>query len=375
MQVTKRIPAILFPSACMLVYGYTAIDTTAGRAFSVSVDLGRPESVVWPFEIAIVGEMGQEGLRIAPNVGAGWKGQAGGEAAYRFYVTHDGRYHVWANALWFDKCTNAVFAKVDQHERAIIGNDPVYRKWHWVRGFSIPLNKGAHLLQLSNHSDNVSLQNVLFINSATVTPDDCSIVFSDVFYDGFDGCHVGNFASWEVIRGDWTVKKPAVQYRYVENALIGRSKDSAAILYRADDWSDYSFRVAVKRAPTQDARATAGLLFGVQDPNHFHQLKWKPTEGSDDVEMQLVRQEDGTTEPLTTFHAAYQPDVWHQVEVTLDARVITVRLNNAELVAWRVNHDIKGGVGLLLEGQITAYFDDAHVRTVTNGTDRRLSSR
>lgn len=375
MQVTKRIPAILFLSACMLVYGYTAIDTTAGRAFSVNVDLGRPESIVWPFEIAIVGEMGQEGLRIAPNVGAGWKDQAGGEATYRLYVPQDGRYYVWANALWFDKCTNAIFAKVDQHERAIIGNDPVYRKWHWVRGFSIPLNKGAHLLQLSNHSDNVSLQNVLFINSATVTPDDCSVVFSDVFYDGFDGCHVGNFASWEVIRGDWTVKKPAVQHSYVENALIGRSEDSAVILYHADEWSNYSFRVAVKTAPAQDARAAAGLLFGVQDPNHFHQLKWVRLAGSDNVQMQLIRQADGQMTPLTTFHAAYQSDVWHQVEVALDARVITVRLDNVELAAWHGDHDIAGGIGLFVEGQTTAYFDDAHVRTVTNRADRRFSSR
>ncbi len=375
MQVTERIPATLFLSACLLVYGYTAIDTTAGRAFSVNVDLGRPEAIVWPFEIAIVGEMGQEGLRIAPNVGAGWKGQAGGEATYRFYVPQEGRYHVWANALWFDKCTNAVFAKVDQHEKAIIGNDPVYRKWHWVRGFSIRLNKGAHLLQLTNHSDNIALQNVLFINSATVTPDDCRIVFSDVFYDGFDGCHVGNFASWDILRGTWTVKKPAVQHRYIENALIGRSEDSAVILYRADDWSNYSFRVAVKTAPDPGARAAVGLLFGVQDPNHFHQLKWTRPAGSDGVRMQLVRHANGETEPLTTFHAAYQPDVWHQAEVALDGRVITVRLDNAELVAWRVDHDIAGGVGLLVEGQATAYFDDAHVRTVTNRTDRRLSSQ
>lgn len=375
MKAAKGILTMLPVSACALLYGYAAIDTSAGRAFSISVDLSRPESIASPFEIAIVGEMGQEGVRIAPKAGAGWKGEAGGQATYRFYVPEDGRYHVWAYALWFDKCTNAVFAEVDDQERAIIGNDPVYRKWHWVRGFGIPLREGAHSLRLSNHSDNVALLNVLFINSGTVLPDDCSVVFSDVFYDGFDGCHIGNFTSWDIVRGDWAVKRPAAQHAYSENALVGRSKDSAMILYRADDWSNYSFDVVVRTTSSPDPGAAAGILFGVQDPNHWHQLKWKPIQGSNEVEMHLARRVDGQTERLTTFRATYQPDVWHQVEVVLDARAIRVNLDSAKQLEWPVDQDITGGIGLVLEGESTACFDNAHVRTVTDMTDRGLRRR
>ncbi len=374
MQAAKPMLMTLCVSACVLVYGYSAIDTTGGRAFSVSVDLSAPEAVVWPFEVAVVGDMGEPGLRLGPNVGAGWKGKAGGRASYRFYIPEEGRYHLWAYARWFDKCTNAVFASVDDGERAIVGNDPIFKQWHWVRGFAVPLRKGAHVLELSNHSDNISLQRTVFVNSATVVPDDCRTVFSDVFYDGFDGCHIGNFASWTIVSGEWEVKRPAAQHAYLENALVGRSKDSAMILYRGDHWSDYSFHVAVKRAPSQDAGQVVGFLFGVQDEEHLHRLRWKPIAGSDDVEMILTREAGGETELLATSTVACPPDVWHEVQVTLERRVVKVSLDGAEAMATPADRDITGGIGLCVEGQAIAYFDDVHVRTVTDATDHMPDS-
>ncbi len=374
MRVIKRMPTALFLSACVLVYGYAALDTKAGRVFSVNVDLSRPESIVWPLEIAVVGAMGEEGLRLGPNVGAGWRGKAGGEASYRFYVPEDGKYHLWAYALWFDKCTNAIFAKVDDHARAIVGNDPVFQKWHWVRAFSIWLTKGPHTLRLSNHSDNISVQNVFFINSGTVLPDDCGIIFSDVFYDGFDGCHIGNFTSWDIVCGQWAVKRPPARQGYIENALVGHSTDSAMILYRADDWANYSLHVAVKTTAARDPRAAAGILFGLRAPDDFYLLKWRSVEGSEQVEVRLSRQMEGRTELLETVQAVCPPNVWQEIQILLQAGTIEVSLNNAGLLKQPTDAEVAGGIGLLIEGQATAYFDDVHVRTVTETTGRRSSS-
>jgi hypothetical protein len=365
MRRTKRILTVLFLSACVVVYGYSAVDATAGRVFSINVDLSQPASIVWPFEIAVVGDLGEKGLRIGPKVGAGWRGKVGGKATYRFYVPEDGTYHTWAYALWFDKCANAIYAKVDHLDRAIIGNDPIYQKWHWVRGFGVPLKKGAHALELSNHSDHISLQKVLLINSGIALPDDCGLIFSDVFYDGFDGCHIGNFASWDVVCGQWGVEKPEAQHRYFENALIGRSKDSAVIVYRADDWSDYSLHVAVNTPLQVSERAAVGILFGVQGPDHFHRLTWRPLAGTEAVDMRLSRQTDQEVECLASFQTVCPADVWHQVEVVLENGTIRVNLNEVSQIDHPVNHDISGGIGLCVEGESMAYFDDVHVRTVT----------
>ena len=97
-------------------------------------------------------------MRIGPNIGRGWCNEAAGSAEYKFYLPADGLYTIWTYALWHDECSNAVFAQIDDQKKAILGNDPVYNQWHWVRGFSIDLKKGSHTLHLSNHSDNIAVQ-------------------------------------------------------------------------------------------------------------------------------------------------------------------------------------------------------------------------
>ena len=44
-----------------------------------------------------------------------------------------------------------------------IGGGEIYNQWHWVRGFEVYLEKGTHTLVLSNHSDHICVQTVLFI--------------------------------------------------------------------------------------------------------------------------------------------------------------------------------------------------------------------
>jgi len=369
-MLIKKFITTLFVLTCVITYVYSAVDIYTGQTFSVNIDLNRPLAIVWPFEVSIVGDMGEKGLRIGPKIGRGWRGEAGGEATYRFYVPEDGKYHIWAYCLWFDKCTNAVFAKIDNLDKAIIGNDNIYKQWHWVRGFAVRLKRGAHDLELSNHSDHISLQKVLFINSATALPDDCSLIFSDIFYDGFDGCHIGNFASWQPVSGEWFVQTPTETACFFENALTGKSQDESFIMYRDDDWSDYSLNVAVKSFPSEDVEAAVGVCFGVEDPNQYHCLKWRPIEGTDRCEMELSEKAQQKTRILTTSEVPWQTDKWNMVEISLNGRNITAKVNDEKLIETPVSYSIRGGIGLLLEGQITAYFDDIHVRTVIDNKGR-----
>ena len=194
--INVKLKRIIFPViiiSCVITYGFFSIKKEPDQEFAVSVDLAAPLAIEWPCEVSIVGDNGEEGLRIAPKAGRGWKNEAGGKAGYRFFIPEDGEYLLWAYCLWYDECTNAVYAQIDDEDKAIIGNDPVYSKWHWVRGFNVSLKKGTHDLQLSNHSDHIALQKILFSSSPTTEPQQASVVFSDMFYDGFDGCDQGNF--------------------------------------------------------------------------------------------------------------------------------------------------------------------------------------
>jgi len=157
---------------------------------------------------------------------------------------------------------------------------------------------------------------------------------------------------------------------FFENALIGKSQDSSFIMYKGDEWSNYSLNVAVKSFPSEDAKAATGICFGVEDPNQYHCLKWKAIEGTGKFKMEVSKKRYQETQVLTAFETPWQTDKWNKVEISLNERNITVKVNNEEPVETPVSYTIKGGIGLLLEGEITAYFDDIHVRTIIDNETR-----
>jgi len=230
----------------------------------------------------------------------------------------------------------------------------------------VNLNKGTHTLVLSNHSDHISVQKVLLTNSALSTPGQCGPVFSDIFYDGFDGCDHGNFSDWQVVSGTWTVLNPTDKACYIENALIGASKDKALVVYGGDGWSDYSLALAVKSVASEDTDGSVSICFGVTDPNHYHQLRWHPAADKGIVKMSIGRIAQGQTVVLEVFEVPWKADAWHQVEVGLGAEQIIVRVDDSEPIEQPLDYEVIGGIGLRLEGNITAYFDDVHVRAFDN---------
>ena len=364
-----KIKTLLFLTAiiaCLIVYGLFAVKKETGSEFAVSVDLGRPIAIEWPCEVSIVGDSGEKGLRIAPKVGRGWRGEAGGRASYRFFIPEDGRYYIWAYCLWFDECANAVFAGIDDQDKAIVGNDPVYNKWHWVRGFDVNLTKGTHDLVLSNHSDHISLQKIVFSNSASSGPQQGGLVFSDIFYDGFDGCDQGNFASWKTISGQWHVRNPESQTCLIENSLIGQSVDKAFIVYENPDWQDYGLDISVKLLPSDSRDKSVAICFGLADTNNFYQLKIQPIDNSKTAKATVI---DKNSEVVCESELVFEIDKWQQIQIALAESQIEIKLAENEPVKIDIGQKIIGGIGFLLEGEITAYFDNIHVRQIT-GTER-----
>ena len=66
------------------------------------------------------------------------------------------------------------------------------------------------------------------------------------------------------------------------------------------------------------------------------------------------------------FEFAFEIDKWQQIQIALEEGFIEVICGENELIKIGTNEKIKGGIGLMLEGQITAYFDNIHVRKITH---------
>ncbi|MHC4153381.1 MAG: hypothetical protein ACYST6_00425, partial [Planctomycetota bacterium] len=183
----------------------------------------------------------------------------------------------------------------------------------------------------------------------------------------FDGCDHGNFSDWNLVTGRWTVIDPTKKMCYIENALLGRSEDRSFVFYKADNWSDYSLAVAVKSVVSDSTDGSVGICFGVRDPNHYHELKWRPATQQGTVRMAISRTAAGQTVELTAFEVPWNADAWHQVEVGLRTNKIIVRLDNSAPIETPLDYEVTGGIGLRLEGDIAAYFDDVHVRARDSG--------
>jgi len=348
--------------AATALYLFSAVSISPGKIHNIRIDTASPLHIVWPFEISVVDDMGQRGLRIGPKVGRGWRGEAGGEATYRFYVPNDGIYYIWAYCLWYDACSNAIFAEFDNLDKAIIGNDPIYNQWHWARAFSVHLEKGTHTLKLSNHSDNIALQTLFLTNSALETPDRATNIFADIFYDGFDGCDQGNFAAWQQISGKWTVRNPFDATNTTENVLIGESDKTALIILKPDQWSNYSLNLSVQSLATEDSHSSVGICFGVTSPDDYYQLNLSRSDNKNIATAGLIRNNTENMKTLNSFQIPWQDHCWHDIQITLQADGIALTIDNQKPLSIATTDKITGGIGLRLEGTITAYFDNVHIR-------------
>ncbi len=361
MKIRQAAAAIVILGSAVF-YGFSAIETTDGGFFSIEIDAGRTHTVEWPCEAAIVGDEGEKGLRIGANVGRGWRGEAGGQATYKFYVPRAGTYHIWAYALWYDECANAVFAQIDDSAKAIVGNDPIYGQWHWMRGFGAELSQGSHTLVLSNHSDHISVQKILLTNSESMRPGEYEVVFSNLFYDGFDGCDHGNFTAWRQVSGEWTIDNLKADEYNPENAILGRCEDEALILYENAAWEGYSVNLSL-RVMEAGTDAGVGVCFGVRDEEHYYRVKWR------DGRMELARRDGDEISILGEGEAAEWGQGWHRLEIAAREGIVSVTLDNGEPFEVSVDGAITGGIGLWLGGQAEAQFDEIHIRQIESDNE------
>ncbi len=359
-----KIGKLLFMLSCAGLYVYSAVDISGIETHNIHIDMARPVSIVSPFEISIVGEMGEKGLRIGPKIGRGWRGEAGGAASYRFYVPEDGEYILWVYCLWYDECANAIFCRIDDLDRAIVGNDPIYNQWHWVRGFEVYLEKGTHSLVLSNHSDHISVQTILFTGSETVTPVDCGRVFTDIFYDGFDGCDMGNFADWQVLSGSWRVEDPEAGACQIKNVVIGESESTSRMFYFNDKWSDYCFNVSVRTEHWPNSGSSVGVCVGVIDENSYYEVRFCSQNETDKVLMEIIRHWPGGEDVMSSCDIVWTDNVWHHLQVTCGVEAIIVSVDKNYNLQANVSEKLRGGIGLSLRGRMSGHFDDIHVRKI-----------
>ncbi len=361
--MSKKLFRYLMLGIGVLSVAYAGVSVDPESVEEIWIEVDRPHAVVEPFKITEIGANGERGLWIAPRVGRGWKGEAGGSAEYVFYAPRDGQYTMWAYCLWHDECTNAIYARIDEMKTAIVGNDPLFNEWHWVKGFSVDLAAGRHVLHLSNHSDNLAVLKVFLTNSSSLHPDNSSTVFSDLFYDGFDGCDDGNFVEWRADGGQWRVFHPEHIADGSMKVLAGSADDGGLFVLRREPWQEYLLSASVRDLCEQDAGNAVGVCFGVTDQGDYHAVRWRGSDRPNVMAAELIRKTGDDIEVLARFLLPWPAGAWQTVEVAVDEGHVDIGVGGERKRRIAFAGAADGGIALVLFGQAAAEFDNIRVRT------------
>lgn len=97
-----------------------------------------------------------------------------GKAVYTLEVGESGRYVLWCRVYWEDECGNSLNVQLEDGPVFAIGQDAVYKRWHWVRSPPrlplLRLEPGTYRLTLGNREDGVAVDQVALSNERRFVP-------------------------------------------------------------------------------------------------------------------------------------------------------------------------------------------------------------
>lgn len=341
---------------------YAAVRPSSPNHRVIRIDTARPTAIEPPFQVAAVGDVDRTSLLLPAGAGDGWRGEGGGSADYRFYAPADGDYTLWGYCLWQDACTNAVYVQIDGRDRAILGNDNVFGRWHWVRGFRIGLAAGCHRLRLSNHSSNVAIGRLLLATDDYFKPENAAGPSAAcLFMDDFNGCDEGNFAVWEKRGGTWTTRPRHGRDGEADNVAVGTCTEEAWMTLPDQGWSRYRLAVSVRVTDGGDASASLGLCCGLQDARNFREVRVSAPGYAEVTTLTFLRIVDGQERVLLERRIPWQSGGGHDLQLELHPGRTRVIIDSGLEVSCPGSPPSDGGLGFRLRGRIEVAFDNVRV--------------
>ena len=359
MRSASRAGLLVF---AVVIYAVSSFSFVGAR-HRVLVAADRPSHIEPPCQVDVVTANGDRGVRIPAGVGRGWCGEAGGSAEFTFYTPASASYTMWALALWAGACNNAVYVQLDNGEKVILGNDPLYDQWHWVRGVAWSLARGTHTVRLSNHSDSVALQQIMFLSDPLELPTGSTQASYDIFYDGFDGCDGGNITAW-TRDSAWQLAQPAgardFDHRWLEGIPDSQENAGTAFACVGDRaWRDYALNVSLKAS----GPGLVGICLNWHGPSDYTALRWRPSdiERGASAKQELVRVHQGREQHVGAFRAELAPDRWIRVDLATHDGQLQLRVGDAAVESVVLGETLAGPFGFLVDGGRLCV-DDVHVR-------------
>jgi hypothetical protein len=166
-----------------------------------------------------------------------------GIAGYKISVKKEGKYYFWGRCYWKDACSNQ-FRLQHNNTRYSLGDDPVYGKWHWVKGPVMDFGQGVNEVFLLSHDEEARMDEILLTMNPDYVPFDKlrEVYFLDFEDSLVNKLQIRNSDGWRIIND--STSSVCVWVSSEENREI-------ALLDKTDCKDDFIFQVTAKAIEPQ----------------------------------------------------------------------------------------------------------------------------
>ena len=166
-----------------------------------------------------------------------------GIAKYKVSVKKEGNYYFWGRCYWKDACSNQ-FRIQHNNKRYSYGDDPVYGKWHWVKGPAMYFRQGDNEVFLLSHDEGARIDEILLTMDPDYVPFD---KLREVYFFDFEDSLVNklkikNENNWRIINDSMSS---------VCVSVLSKKNKEIALLDKTNCKDDFIFQVTAKMMESQ----------------------------------------------------------------------------------------------------------------------------
>lgn len=192
--------------------------------------------------------------------------QAGAFVSYKFHIENSGKYFIWLRTLWAGGCNNTFKISVDKSNKIIIGNDNLFKKWHWIQPCEYELASGEHNVTVYNEESLTQLDKILLTSNPYYIPSGFGVSsdFKINFNDGFPDFMQTNITDSCEIKTENGVNALFVKSLYGNRDHV--------ILFDKENEEKFDFEVVVKFNDSIEKR-NFGILFNYMDNYNYEKIE------------------------------------------------------------------------------------------------------
>ncbi|MDR0573386.1 MAG: hypothetical protein LBG96_05050 [Tannerella sp.] len=166
-----------------------------------------------------------------------------GVAQYKISVKKEGKYYFWGKCYWKDACSNW-FRIQYNNTRYYYGDDPVYGKWHWVKGPAMPFKQGINEVFLLSNDEDAKMDEILLTMDPEYVPFDRlrEVYFLDFEDSPVNKLQIKNPDGWRIINDSTSSACVLVS---------PKGNREIALLDKTDCKDDFIFQVTAKATERQ----------------------------------------------------------------------------------------------------------------------------